>query len=98
MRRPLALVSMAMSSIFWQFVMLPGAQIVTEVYSVLTLGVGPGPASTDAVATLLAALAMMLPPVVVVAAGLWECDPLQEASAIAAVPIRIAVPNLMANT
>ena len=91
MRSPLAPVSIAMSSITWQLVVLPGAQIFTDVYSAFRLISGPGPALTIAVATLLAALAMVLDPAALVAVlelfDLWH-----EA------PIRIAVPNFMADT
>src|SRR5450755_3969807 len=81
----------------WQLVVLPGAQMVTEVYGVLMLGEGPGPASTMIVATLLAAPAITLPPVVLVAVLAPLC-PLQAARAIAALQIKIAVPRFMANT
>ena len=79
MRRPAAPVSTAMLSMVWQFVVLPGAQTVTDVYKVLTLAVGPGPALTTIGATLLAAVASVLVLAALLDAPALLC-PLQAAS------------------
>ena len=59
-RRPLEPVSISILSIVWQFVVLPGAQIVTVVYSVLAALLF-GPPLTTAVTTFAAGPAIGLP-------------------------------------